>query len=262
VDERSPQTADRAAAGATTLLASARRVPSDATASMTVHCSVAPESKAMSWATCVKRARPPLPSGGSCWASWSAGRGSRVAGRGSRVAGHGSRASPGIAAPGWCRRAGSGSLQRAIHRGRSGDPRRCSRRRTHRPGAGAPGSCGVQPGARPSRPGARGRVWIGHPQRDSNPCYRLERAASWAAGRWGPGIGAPARAPAIGEATRTLGPTGRRTRRTAHWRHPAPAGHRWPGPRRRRSGSPPTRAGGRSGRGGSARCPPPARWHR
>ena len=25
-----------------------------------------------------------------------------------------------------------------------------------------------------------------HPQRDSNPCYRLERAASWAARRWGP----------------------------------------------------------------------------
>ena len=28
-----------------------------------------------------------------------------------------------------------------------------------------------------------------HPQRDSNPCYRLERAASWAAGRWGPVVG-------------------------------------------------------------------------
>ena len=31
--------------------------------------------------------------------------------------------------------------------------------------------------ARPRRPS--------HPQRDSNPCYRLERAASWATGRWG-----------------------------------------------------------------------------
>ena len=25
-----------------------------------------------------------------------------------------------------------------------------------------------------------------HPQRDSNPCYRRERAGSWAARRWGP----------------------------------------------------------------------------
>ena len=28
-----------------------------------------------------------------------------------------------------------------------------------------------------------------HPQRDSNPCYRRERAGSWAARRWGPGAG-------------------------------------------------------------------------
>ena len=26
-----------------------------------------------------------------------------------------------------------------------------------------------------------------YPQRDSNPCYRRERAGSWAARRWGPG---------------------------------------------------------------------------
>ena len=36
--------------------------------------------------------------------------------------------------------------------------------------------------------GSPERVTLGrvqHPQRDSNPCYRLERAASWATGRWG-----------------------------------------------------------------------------
>ena len=32
----------------------------------------------------------------------------------------------------------------------------------------------------------RGNVRGQHPQRDSNPCYRRERAGSWAARRWGP----------------------------------------------------------------------------
>ena len=31
----------------------------------------------------------------------------------------------------------------------------------------------------------KGLFWQ-HPQRDSNPCYRRERAGSWAARRWGP----------------------------------------------------------------------------
>ncbi len=29
--------------------------------------------------------------------------------------------------------------------------------------------------------------WRWRPQRDSNPCFGLERATSWASGRWGPG---------------------------------------------------------------------------
>ena len=33
--------------------------------------------------------------------------------------------------------------------------------------------------------GSTGTVW--RPQRDSNPCFGLERATSWASGRWGPG---------------------------------------------------------------------------
>ncbi len=54
-----------------------------------------------------------------------------------------------------------------------------------------------------------------HPQRDSNPCYRLERAASWAARRWGPGargrstLSAPDSRPlGGGVARRGVGPGG------------------------------------------------------
>ena len=37
----------------------------------------------------------------------------------------------------------------------------------------------------PQVPNQHWRWGMLHPQRDSNPCYRLERAASWAARRWG-----------------------------------------------------------------------------
>src|ERR1700735_3282167 len=37
----------------------------------------------------------------------------------------------------------------------------------------------------PQVPNQQRRWGVRHPQRDSNPCYRLERAASWAARRWG-----------------------------------------------------------------------------
>ena len=37
------------------------------------------------------------------------------------------------------------------------------------------------------RYGALGKAFTAYPQRDSNPCYRRERAGSWAARRWGPG---------------------------------------------------------------------------
>ena len=41
--------------------------------------------------------------------------------------------------------------------------------------------------ARPLDDGGPGpTVTTLHPQRDSNPCYRRERAGSWAARRWGP----------------------------------------------------------------------------
>ena len=36
------------------------------------------------------------------------------------------------------------------------------------------------------RYGALGKAFTAYPQRDSNPCYRRERAGSWAARRWGP----------------------------------------------------------------------------
>lgn len=79
-------------------------------------------------------------------------------------------------------------------------------------------SCGART-SRGCRSLARRRVWCAlpsgdvrsvrraktnreHPQRDSNPCYRLERAASWATGRWGPAI--------EGRATLAGGPSGSR----------------------------------------------------
>ncbi len=69
-------------------------------------------------------------------------------------------------------------------------------------------------------------VW--HPQRDSNPCYRLERAASWATGRWGPGSdgtsapGGPSRVRSAGRA-RCRGPRRRlRAGRLAR-RRPSPS---------------------------------------
>src|SRR5674476_1038540 len=41
------------------------------------------------------------------------------------------------------------------------------------------------------RYGALGKAISSYPQRDSNPCYRRERAGSWAARRWGPGSAHP-----------------------------------------------------------------------
>ena len=41
------------------------------------------------------------------------------------------------------------------------------------------------------RYGALDKAFSSYPQRDSNPCYRRERAGSWAARRWGPGNAHP-----------------------------------------------------------------------
>src|SRR5664280_3069618 len=41
------------------------------------------------------------------------------------------------------------------------------------------------------RYGALDKAFSSYPQRDSNPCYRRERAGSWAARRWGPGSAHP-----------------------------------------------------------------------
>src|SRR5674476_1455990 len=62
-----------------------------------------------------------------------------------------------------------------------------------------PGKCATPTGLEPAtsavtgrranqlRYGALGKAFTAYPQRDSNPCYRRERAGSWAARRWGPG---------------------------------------------------------------------------
>ena len=49
-----------------------------------------------------------------------------------------------------------------------------------------PESAGITEEAPPSVSAGQGRNSTAYPQRDSNPCYRRERAGSWAARRWGP----------------------------------------------------------------------------
>ncbi len=92
------------------------------------------------------------------------------------------------------------------------------------------------------------------PQRDSNPCYRLERAASWAARRWGRGPvrGTPAHATSVVRSCVRSGPS---RRSSLHPAQPPPAPRRRPASPCRRppaTDRPPFRGCGGSARGNTA----------
>jgi hypothetical protein len=98
----------------------------------------------------------------------------------------------------------------------------------------APGA--ARPRTRSDRREGSRQAFREYPQRDSNPCRRLERAVSWAARRWGPD-GATRRQPALA----------RSAYRAPGCRSGA-AGSRLPGRRSRCPGSAPTLPGPRSSR--------------